>query len=131
MKRRRSQTLTTVELEFMQVLWATDEASVEDIQQAQEAGGRPLRGGSVRKILSILVRKGYVTRRKEGKAYIYRATVPAGEANRKMVVDLLKRAFGGSAALMVATLLDAEAVTKKDVREIKKLIAERDREGKR
>jgi hypothetical protein len=32
---------------------------------------------------------------------------------------------------MVASLLDAEAVTKKDIRKIKKLIAERDKETRK
>ena len=80
-------------------------------------------------MLSILVRKGYVTRRREGLRFFYKATVPAEQANRKMVLDLLKRAFSGSAALMVASLLDTEVVTKKDIERIKKLIARREREG--
>ncbi len=131
MRRRRSGRLTEVELEFMQVLWPAGEVTVQDVMRTLKDQGRPLTNGSVRKMLSILMRKGYVTRRREGRRHIYQPTVPAEQAHKKMVLDLLGRAFGGSAALMVATLLDSNAVTKKDIGEIKKLIAEREREGKR
>ena len=127
---RRSSTFTEVELEFMQVLWAKGEVTTEEVQDALAEQGRPLSDGSVRKILSILVEKGYATRKpKGGRAFLYKAKVPAGQANRKMVLDLLDRAFGGSAALMVASLLDARSVRKKDLAAIKRLIAEREEEG--
>ena len=42
-----------------------------------------------------------------------------------MVVDLLRRAFDGSATLMVATLLDSRNVSQRDLEEIKRLIMER------
>ncbi len=130
MARRKSRTPTEVELEFMQVLWTQDEATTEDVQDALATQGRPLSDGSVRKILSILVEKGYASRRPRGRGFLYKAEVPARQANGKMVLDLLERAFGGSAALMVASLLDARAVKRKDIREIKRLIAKHEGERK-
>jgi len=127
--RRKSKTLTEVELEFMQVIWASGgEVTTEDVLEALRRQGRPLADGSVRKVLSILVTKGYVLRRRQGRSFLYRAKVPRDKASRSMVVDLLKRAFGGSAALMVAALLDSRQVRCGDIREIKKLIAEREQE---
>ena len=124
---RKSRTLTEVELEFMQVVWPAGGVTPQQVQNILKGQGRPLSDGSVRKILAILVRKGYLKRKREGRAFLYKPVVPPDRANRSMVLDLLKRAFGGSAALMVATLLDAEAVTQKDVEQIKKLIAEREK----
>jgi BlaI family penicillinase repressor len=124
--RRKSRTLTEVELEFMQVVWAAGGVTTEDVQNALRKQGRNLTDGSVRKMLSILTTKGYLTRSKDGRGFVYEAAVPADKANRRMVVDLLRRAFGGSAALMVATLLDSSDVSDKDVEEIKKLIADRE-----
>jgi len=46
-----------------------------------------------------------------------------------MLVDLLKRAFDGSVALLVASLLDTREVRKGDIEEIRRLIAEHEREG--
>ncbi|NQT87141.1 BlaI/MecI/CopY family transcriptional regulator, partial [bacterium] len=58
--------------------------------------------------------------------FVHTPTVEEAEANGSMVRDLLTRAFGGSAALMVASLLDSRDVRKKDVAAIKRLIRERE-----
>lgn len=125
--------LTEVELEIMQVVWASEEITAEGIVEVLAQQGRELTGGSVRKMLSILERKGYVTRRPSGrgKAFLYKAMVPQGKANRKMVLDLLKRAFGGSGALMVAALLETQAVNQKDIEKIGKLISKHRKEDQK
>jgi len=46
-----------------------------------------------------------------------------------MLADLLKRAFDGSAALLATSLLDSREVRKGDIEEIRRLIAEHEREG--
>lgn len=130
MARRKARTLTEVELEFMQIVWNRGQVTTEDLLEALRRQGRDLSDGSVRKMLSILVAKGYVSRRRRGRGFLYRAKVPKDRANRRMVRDLAKRAFGGSAALMVAALLDSRRVSGEDIRKIKRLIEEREgREG--
>ena len=128
MPRRKSRTLTEVELEFMQIVWELGEVTTEDVLEQLRRQGRDLSDGSVRKILSILVTKGYVSRRPDGRAFRYRAEVPKGRANRNMLLDLANRAFGGSPALMVAALLDIPKLSNKDLKKIKQLIAEREQE---
>jgi predicted transcriptional regulator len=124
--RRRKQTLTEVELEFMQAVWEGGEVTTEDVRRALARRGRQLSDGSVRKVLSILMDKGYVTRRPEGRGHVYRAVVPKTRATRRLVADLLRRAFGGSASLMVATLLDAGEVDERELEEIRRVIRERE-----
>ena len=128
MSRRKARTLTEVELEFMKVIWAKGEATSEEVRVELSGQGRDLADGSIRKVLSILIEKGYVERRREGRAFHYRARVLEHEASRSMVKDLLTRVFGGSAALMVARLLDDRSVCGEDIEKIKRLIAERERE---
>ncbi len=129
MARRKTKTLTEVELEFMRVIWSEGRVSTEDVQAALRKKGRPLSDGSVRKMLSILVRKEYLSRRRDGRGFIYTAKVPEDRANRSMVQDLLTRAFSGSASLMVAALIDSRNVSRKDISEIKRLISGREKEG--
>jgi BlaI family transcriptional regulator, penicillinase repressor len=126
MPRRKSTTLTQVELEFMQVVWEKGEVTTEDVLKDLAGRGRHLSDGSVRKILSILVAKGYVVRRPDGRAFLYKAAVARGRANRSMLLDLVKRAFAGSPALMVASLLDNTRMSRTDLVEIKRLIAEKE-----
>ena len=127
MVRRKSPTFTEVELEFMQVIWALGEVTTEDVQNTLHKRKRDLSDGSIRKIFSILLTKGHVTRRREGKRFFYRAKVQKNQAHRNMVQDLLKRAFGGSVTLMTAALLDSRDIKKGDIEEIKRLIAEHER----
>jgi len=127
MARRKSETLTVVELEFMQVVWPAGEATTETVMAALAAKGRMLSDGTVRKMLSILIRKGYATRRRHGRGFIYKAVVPQDKAMKSMVMDIRKRVFGGSSSQMVATLIDDESITREELDKIKKLVAKRTR----
>jgi predicted transcriptional regulator len=127
MARRKSRTPTEVELEFMQIVWQAGEVTPEDVLEQLGRQGRNLSDGSVRKILSILVTKGYVSRRPQGRTFRYRAQVPKGRANRSMLMDLVNRAFAGSPALMVAALLDNPKLSQADLKQIKQLISEREK----
>lgn len=126
MPRRKSRTLTEVELEFMHVIWASGETTSEKVRMALREQGRDLADGSVRKILSILLAKGYLSRYKDGREFVYSAAVPEEQAKASMLADLLKRAYGGSAALLVASLFDSRQIRKKDLQQIRRLIAERE-----
>ena len=123
MARRKTRTLTEVELEFMHVVWDHGEVTTGDAMDSLRKQGRDLADGTVRKMLSILVTKGYLTRRKNGRGFIYKPKVGKGQATTNMVVDLVKRAFSGNASLMVAALIDSNAVRDRDIPEIKQLIA--------
>ena len=128
MARHTTSTLTEVELEFMQILWSKKEASPEDMQKALLQNGRSLTGGSIRKMLLILMKKGYVKRVKQGKKFVYSVKVHQHQANRSMINELMNRAFNGSASLMVAALLDSRNISEEDIDRIEQLIAERKKE---
>ena len=129
MARRKSRTLTEVELEFMHILWKYAEVTTEDVQNALKKQDRELTDGSIRKILSILMKKDYVSRRREGRGFLYNAIVMKGQANRTMIHDLLNRAFGSSASNMVAALFDSRAIQNGDIDKIKQLIEEYEKES--
>ena len=127
MARRKAKTPTKVELEFMQIIWRKGEVTTEDIQRQLGKKGRKLADGAIRRMLAILVEKGYLTRRKEGMAFYYKATVDEKKATRRIARDLLERAFRGKASLLVAALLDSRSIGKKDLEQIKKLIEEKEK----
>jgi predicted transcriptional regulator len=131
MANRKTSTFTEVELEFMQLLWDRGEMSPDEMLQALHGRGRRLADGSIRKILSILLDKGHVTRKRDGRTFRYRARVVREQAQKHIVKDMLKRAFAGSAPEMVASLLDTRDLQAGDLEEIKKLIAEKEAEQER
>lgn len=129
MPRRKTPTVTVVELEFMKLLWEHRELGTDDLQRLLRRKGRPLSDGSIRKMLSILMNKGYLVRRKEGRGYLYRPKKSGARTRTRMVRDLVKRAFEGSPALMVASLFEGRSVSDRELQQIKKLIAARERKG--
>jgi len=127
MARRKSRTLTELELEIMHVVWGCEETTVDAIEQTLGKNGRPLAPPSIRTMLGILQEKGYVKRRRDGRGFAYRAVVEAGQAEKSILKDLVDRVFDGSASNLVAALVSQGMVGKDDLAEARKLIAKRER----
>ena len=125
MARRKTKTLTELELEIMRVVWSKEEVTVEDIRRDLEGRGKPLALPSVRTMLAILQEKGYAARRPHGRGFAYRALVRREDARESIVRDVIERAFDGSALGLVATLMSGELVSKGEVRKVKDLIRRR------
>jgi BlaI family transcriptional regulator, penicillinase repressor len=121
---RRSRTFTEVELELMQLMWEHGDLTTIQIQDILHDKGRDLADGSIRKMLSILMEKGHINRKRAGRGHIYSPIVQKENANSSIIHDLVDRVFSGSVPGMVASLLKTQDVSKEDIVEIKKLIAE-------
>jgi predicted transcriptional regulator len=121
MPRPPSSTLTPAELKVMRAVWKAGPASAAEIVSA--VGSR--RGNSdstIRTILRILERKGYVRHTVEGRAFIYSALVPEAEAQRGAVRDLMARFFGNSPERLVLTLLKHRDVSPEELRRLRRLV---------
>ena len=126
MARRKNRTLTELELEIMQIVWREGEVSVKDLSEAFEKAGRPLALPSIRTMLGILHDKGYVKRRPFGRGHAYRACVSAVQARKRILKDIVARAFDGSASSLVTALVDAGMVPAKELKKVKALVRIRD-----
>lgn len=120
MARRKSPTLTEVELELMDVLWDKGQATVAEIVEALPE--ERLAYSSVLTMMRILEQKGYVTHEKEGRAFVYRALVDRQQAQKTVIGYLLKRFFDNSPELLVVNLLEHEEVGPKEVKRLKRMI---------
>ena len=130
MKYKRGRVLTELELEIMRHIWGNgkEEVTVGNILEGLEKAGRPLAPPSVRKMLSILQKKGYVTRRPLSRRWFaYRAVVSAEQAQKRILKDIVERAFDGSAMDLMAALLGTDIVSRKDLGKARQLIEQRER----
>ena len=114
----------------MLVIWGQNETTVNDISHRLAEAGRPLALPSIRTMLSILQGKGYVKRRKEGRGHVYRAVVSGEQARRRILRDIIERAFDGSASHLVAALVKGEMVSKRELEEARRLIQKREKGAK-
>ena len=112
-------------MQFMKILWAKGEATPDDIDAALEEKGRKLAYGTIRNMLVVMIEKGFVSRRKQGKVYLYSTVVAEDEAQKTMLEDILSRVFDGSESSMVATLLSGKSVREDEMNEIRRLIDEK------
>jgi BlaI family penicillinase repressor len=120
--RRKSseQALTPLELEIMNVLWATGPANVQMVQA--HILGRELAYTTVQTMLNVLHRKGKVKRVLKDRAYQYRPIFSRQKAVTQAVGDMLDRFFGGSADSLVLNLVETRQLTPEKLAQIQKLL---------
>ena len=77
---------------------------------------------SVMSLLNIMNDKGLVTRKPQGRAFVYQVKKPRQLTLGGMVQHLLGGAFGGSASLLVSHVLDQSKPSAQELEEIRKAI---------
>ncbi|HEX2710838.1 MAG TPA: BlaI/MecI/CopY family transcriptional regulator, partial [Candidatus Acidoferrales bacterium] len=101
--RRSILDLAPLELECMNTLWPMGEATVRQIQQ-ELAGSLPRAYTTIMTIMDRLAHKGVVTRRKVGRAYLYRPNLTAEEARAHAVTQVVEGFFEGSSEALARHL---------------------------
>jgi len=113
--------LTKLELQIMQVIWRRGASSVGEVQEGLE---QALAYTTVQTMLNILERKGKLTRRLKGRAYIYSAAVTETRALTHAVRDLVDRMFGGSSEELVMSLVKSKQLDAEKLAELSRKLKE-------
>ena len=125
---KKSNTLTEAELRLMKILWRRGESAVTDLVAAMP-DGEALAYNSVLTTIRILERKGYVTHRQDGRAFIYRPSVAEHEASRSEVRHVLNRFFGNSRERLLLSLLRDEEISPEELERLKEAIRTAPQDG--
>jgi BlaI family transcriptional regulator, penicillinase repressor len=118
---------TNAELAILRVLWRDGPSTVRDVYERLPT--HDVGYTTVLKTLQIMTEKGLVERDESARSHVYRAAVPANVVKRRMVSDLLDRAFEGSAASLVMHALTARTASAADLAQIRSIIDELDARG--
>lgn len=81
-------------------------------------------------VLNIMHRKGFLRRKKDGKAFFFTPSVKKESVTGKMMGDLLSRAFDDSPAALVLNLLETNDLDSDELDELRKLINRKAKERK-
>jgi predicted transcriptional regulator len=119
--REKSSRPTDAELGILRVLWERGPSTVREVYEALDRD-RPVVYTTVLKLLQIMTEKGLVTREDAGRAHVYQARGSEEQAQRRLVGDLLDRAFGGSAQKLVLQALTARKASPEELAEIRRLL---------
>jgi BlaI family transcriptional regulator, penicillinase repressor len=123
MARPGSEHPTELELEILKVLWDDAPLPVREVRsRLAEHAGRTLTHSSVITMLNIMVRKGFLKRRKEGKSFLFSPRVAKESVAGGMTGDLLSRLFDGSASAMVLNLIETADLDADELAELRRLI---------
>lgn len=124
MKKRPSAAITGAELRVLEELWPRGEATIRDLRDAIYPRGGNSKFATVQKLLSRLVAKGLVRRRKDEANWVFRAAVArdaliGGELRR--VADRLS---GNSLTPLLTCLVETGELTSGERAYLRKLLDE-------
>src|SRR2546427_5581552 len=119
MRKKRTMTLTNAEHRIMEVIWARGSATVAEVVEALKGKDAYT---TILTLMRILKGKGYLSSRKEGRAFVFVPRVDRDTAARKAVHQLLSKFFAGSPSELVLSFLREEELTPEELDAIKKKI---------
>jgi BlaI family penicillinase repressor len=119
--------LGDLQLKIMKSLWQRQSASVADVHE-DLGGNAELAYTTVATMLRKMEVRGLVGHRQEGRSFIYHPAIGAEEVHKSMADHLVDRLFEGSLASMVSHLLTSREVTRDELDEIEKMVAQRKRQ---
>ncbi len=123
MARPKEEQPTAGELEVLKVLWDLGPSTVREVMEVLNKR-RPRAYTSVMSLLNVMADKELLVREPRGRAFVYRPKNDRRRTLRRMVGDLLGRAFEGSTSQLVAHLLDQSKPTTTELEEIRRAIEE-------
>jgi predicted transcriptional regulator len=84
----------------LRALWSLEEANVKAVQQAI-AGSRVLAYTTVMTVLDRLARRGMISRRKVGRAFVYAPLLSRDSVQRRALKEFVDGYFDGSEAQLL------------------------------
>jgi predicted transcriptional regulator len=117
---------TDREAEVMEVLWERGPSRVSDVRAALKDD---LAYTTVLTVLRMLEGKGYVNHKQEGRGHRYFATIKQQSAQKSALQHLTLKLFKGSAELLLIRLIADEKLSADQIRNMRKLLANKSDDG--
>ena len=118
---------TDAELAILRVLWDRGPSTVREVHEALEE--KEVGYTTTLKLLQKMTAKELVARDESQRSHVYRALLREKPTQRRLVADLLAKAFAGSTPSLVMQALSARQASKEDLAEIRRLLDEMEKGG--
>jgi BlaI family transcriptional regulator, penicillinase repressor len=115
--------LTRLELQIMEVLWTRGPSPIREIQEAFPKRNRPAYTTIQTTVYRLEAKKTLRRVKKIGHAHIFEALVSRGEAQSRLIDDLLDL-FGDRLQPVMAHLIESRRLTLDDIRQAEKAMLE-------
>lgn len=130
MARPASLAPTETERRILEVLWKKKEASVREVAD-ELSEKKPVAYTTVLTMFKVLDKKGLVTHRVEGRAFIYSAAISRSDARKQALENLLKQFFNGSPQVLAQHLISEHDMDPDDLKALQAKIDAAASEGVR
>ncbi len=122
MRRKTLSRLGETEMEVLQHVWASGEASVADVH-SRILRDRAVAYTTVMTVMKKLARKGFLHCDSSGSRYLYKPARPPAQVREELLQDLLDQVFQGSASALLQTLVHGERISPEERAEFQDLLA--------
>lgn len=115
--------ITKAEFEVLETLWQTHPASANDIIDLLNKH-KPWHEKTVKTLLSRMVKKGAIGFEKQQRSYLYHPLLDRESYTLVEGRSMVERLFSGRIAPLVAGFAKTETLSRKDIDELKQVIAD-------
>jgi BlaI family transcriptional regulator, penicillinase repressor len=112
---------TDAELAILGVLWRLGPSTVREVHEALKPA-QSTGYTTVLKLMQIMAQKGLCRRDESQRSHVYRALVAEEPTQRRLLGDLMQRAFSGSASQLVMRALSVQPASAGELAEIRALL---------
>ena len=120
---------TDAELAILTVLWRRGPSTVREVHEALH----PSQGTgytTVLKLMQLMAQKGLLLRDESQRSHVYRAASAEAQTQRRLLGDLMDRAFAGSASQLVLRALSVKRASAEELEQIRSLLDQLSEEKK-
>ncbi|MGY8687866.1 MAG: BlaI/MecI/CopY family transcriptional regulator, partial [Verrucomicrobiales bacterium] len=122
---KKRQPLSASETDLLKVLWKHTEATVPNLVNALNERRKPddpLTRGTVQVLLNRVEVKGWVSRRKLGRGYLYKPTTSEASGLAEFTQAFRSKVFDGSALQLVQSLVKTQDLQREELDELRSLL---------
>lgn len=120
--------ISEAESAVMEILWRRSPLAAEEVVAALDKS-QDWQEATIKTLLNRLLKKQAIRAEKDGRRYLYSPLLVRADWVQSQSEGLLDRLFGGRVAPLVAHFSERRKLSRKDVAELKRLIAEIDDEN--
>lgn len=120
---------TDAELAILTVLWRRGPSTVREVHEALH----PSQGTgytTVLKLMQLMAQKGLLLRDESQRSHVYRAASAEAQTQRRLLGDLMDRAFAGSTSQLVLRALSVKRASAEELEQIRSLLDQLSEEKK-
>ena len=113
--------LTDLQQAILDAIWSMGAATSEDLRAALHPRHR-LKDSTIRTLLRRLESRGYITHKREGKVFVYRAAIAQRSIAARAVQAIIDRFCAGSAEQFLAGMVDERVLSADEIQKLARRI---------